>query len=625
MGQRLGERLVEAGLISGEAIDQALKHQLLTNHRLGDCLFELNLISEATLLRFLAGELKTRFVSADKLSKAKIPPDILDKVPVRLCEAQHVVPLAFDAERGLLSVVMAEPQNAEAIKEVRTVSGANEVFAYVALRGTLNAGIRRHYYGDASAFDTSENDSKPGLRADVAVLSRAYELGSSPGKPSAQSNTNLSPVPGGPGRLEWAAPTLTTQSFAHAMSRWARLFDARRTDGPAHSTRVARLCAATGRKLGMGPFDIQCLQIAAYVHDVGMSGEGHLTLLTLARRPGQLTHAESSLHVPLALFDPATVQRGIKLTLLQRFEAFDGSGLPTGLKGEEISMGARVLAAVEAWVDLTTHAQNVFGHTATANDAHTYLAEEAGTLFDPTVLDALKQVTAAESITRAIAGDGRLVLVCEPDEATRTDLLDALGPLKVDTYCVPKLENVFDAVLENQVDLICLGLRLGVSEIAAAVHWTRGRPERAALPVVVLGQPTETKASGRLTQVGVSAFLKVPVERAETETTITGLLADALEHGAPPRPVEGGLQETSLRNLASLVGQYKKTGRLSLFHGTHSGSLHFEQGRIVHAVSDELLGRPALEAMLSLNDAEFIYEPDALLAEAPTLNVDPTA
>ena len=38
----------------------------------------------AALLRFLAAELQTRFVSAEKLSKARIPPEVLDKVPVRM-------------------------------------------------------------------------------------------------------------------------------------------------------------------------------------------------------------------------------------------------------------------------------------------------------------------------------------------------------------------------------------------------------------------------------------------------------------------------------------------------------------------------------------------------------------
>ena len=64
MAKRLGEKLIEAGLASGEAIESALSHQKITNHRLGDCLVELGLVQEAAMLRFLATEFKTRFVSA---------------------------------------------------------------------------------------------------------------------------------------------------------------------------------------------------------------------------------------------------------------------------------------------------------------------------------------------------------------------------------------------------------------------------------------------------------------------------------------------------------------------------------------------------------------------------------
>ena len=609
--------MVEAGLISSEAIDKALKHQALTQHRLGDCLFELDLISEAALLRFLAGELKTRFVSAEKLAKAKIPSDILDKVPVRLCEGQHVLPLAFDAERGLLSVVMADPLNSEAIREVRTVSGANEVFAYVALRSTLVAGIRRNYYGDTAAFD----ESKP-PRDEVVLLSRAYEAGTSPGRAAAQSSGTLPAVPSG--KWERFPSVVSSHAFTHMMAKWARLFDAVKPNGPAHSTRVARLCAATARKLGVGPLDVQAIRVAAYVHDVAQPADHHFTLQSLARRPAERTVAQSALHLPLQLFDAATVARATRLTLLHRYEAFDGSGLPAGLKGEAIYWGARILSAVDAWVDLTTRAHNVFGQTVNASDAHGYLGEEAGTLFDPAVLDALKHVTSHEALARAIAGDGRCVVICTRDDATRTDLLDALAPLHVEPYCVATLEDAADAVLEREADVLCLGLKFGVSEMSALVHWLRKRPERAALPVVVLGEPSDPKASSRLHHVGASAFLKLPIDRAEAETTLTGLLADDAEHGAPPHPIESGLHETPLRTLASWVGRDKKTGRLTLMHGSHHGVLHFEQGRIVHAVSDGLWGQPALEALLSVHDAELTFEPDALLMTPPTLNVDPT-
>lgn len=625
MAPRLGERLVQAGLVTGDAIEKALKHQALTQLRLGDCLFELKLISEPALLRFLAKELKTRFVSAEKLAKATIPPSVLEKVPVALCEAQSVLPIAYDPERGLLSVLMAEPQNVDALKEIRTVSGVDEVFAYIALRSTLAAGIQRFYRGDKEAFSAIGKKEAP-ARADISALSHVYELGAAPDKPGAQVATGLSPVAGGPGKLDWPRATLSTHDFTHAISRWARLFDARRLDGPAHSTRVARLCAAIAKRLGMTPLDIQNMQLAAYSHDLTSAGEAqHCTLLSLVKRPAQRIHAQGALGAPMMLFEKSTLPRTVKLVLQQRFEAFNGSGLPHGLREDGISLGARILSAVDAWVDLTTHPENVFDRIVSGTEAHTLLGEHAGKLFDPVVLDALKHVTASEVLNRALLVDGRGIMICEPDDATRTDLLAALAPLNVDTYCVSKLESVFDGVLEHQGDLICLGLRQGIGEIAAAVHWVRGRPERAALPVVVVGQPQDPKAVSRLNRSGVNAFLKVPIDAAEVATTLGRLLTDYFGHGGAPRNVEGGLHQASLTDVAKLLGREKKTGKVSLFHGLFTGAVHFEQGRIVHARHHESSGQEALELMLALEDAEFVYEPDALLDASPTLNIDPTA
>ena len=60
MSKKLGERLIAAGLVSRDAVEQGLEQQRLTGHRLGDSLVEMGLLAEATLLRFLASEFKTR-------------------------------------------------------------------------------------------------------------------------------------------------------------------------------------------------------------------------------------------------------------------------------------------------------------------------------------------------------------------------------------------------------------------------------------------------------------------------------------------------------------------------------------------------------------------------------------
>jgi Type II secretion system (T2SS), protein E, N-terminal domain len=139
MAKKIGEKLIEAGLVSAEAVEQALSHQKITSHRLGDCLVELGLMQESALLRFLAAEFKTRFVSAEKLSQAKISPEVLDKVPVRMAEKQDFIPIAYDPERKVLSIVMAEPQNEALVKEIAIVTGMEEVFPYVGIRSAIQA------------------------------------------------------------------------------------------------------------------------------------------------------------------------------------------------------------------------------------------------------------------------------------------------------------------------------------------------------------------------------------------------------------------------------------------------------------------------------------------------------
>src|SRR5688500_15482849 len=164
MAKRLGELLVEAGLVSVEAVDSALQQQKITGHRLGDCLLELGLIQEVALLRFLAAEFKTRFVSAEKLAKAKIPPEVLDNVPVRMCEAQCFLPLALDSERKILSTMLAEPQSTGLVRAVTLVTAMDEVFACVGVRSAISAAIKKHYYGDHTAFAALEQGGAQALR-----------------------------------------------------------------------------------------------------------------------------------------------------------------------------------------------------------------------------------------------------------------------------------------------------------------------------------------------------------------------------------------------------------------------------------------------------------------------------
>lgn len=156
MARKLGEQLVSEGVLKPDTLARALERQKATGQKLGECLVRLG-VDETPVLRLLAQEFKTRFVSTAKLAQAKIDPSLLEKVPVRLAEGFDFVPLRLD-DAGVLYVAIAEPQRQRAIEEIARTAGVKQVLPFVAVRRSIRAAIRKHYYADAQAFEHMPDD-----------------------------------------------------------------------------------------------------------------------------------------------------------------------------------------------------------------------------------------------------------------------------------------------------------------------------------------------------------------------------------------------------------------------------------------------------------------------------------
>jgi type IV pilus assembly protein PilB len=168
MARKLGEQLISEGVLTPAMLARALERQKATGQKLGECLVRLGL-DETPVLRVLAQELKTRFVSTAKLAQAKIEPWLIEKVPVRLAEGFDFMPLRLD-ESGVLYVAIAEPQRQRAIEEITRTVGVNRVLPFVAVRRSIRAAIRKHYYADAQAFEQmSDDDACPHCGAPVSA------------------------------------------------------------------------------------------------------------------------------------------------------------------------------------------------------------------------------------------------------------------------------------------------------------------------------------------------------------------------------------------------------------------------------------------------------------------------
>ena len=630
MSPKLGDRLVAAGLVSREAVQQALEQQRLTGHRLGDSLVEMGLLGEAALLRFLASELKTRYVSAEKLARAQIPSELLDRVPVRLAEAHHFLPLAVDDERRILSIVAAEPQNEKLLRDVASIADVDEVYAYIALRSVVRAGIQKHYYADNTAFAALAPGPRAS-RADLAGIAAAYEqAGSSkhvsPPVPlrlrgeSSQARTpparSSRPTTGESG-LVASRGAVGESDYLETLRVLVDQLERGRGELRGHSAQLARQASLVALRLGLPGREVTCVALAAFLHDLG-KGPVHLTLAGTARNPELKAEAKKVALAPVHMFESVHLPAQVGAALAQLYEAWDGSGTPQGAHGEDIAIGARIIAAVDSWLELTRNSGNAFGRLYTREQALSFLAEQAGKLFDPRVVEMLELLHSGELLRRRLETDGRQVLVAEPDAARRDAVVHALGRKGLVVHATSTLEGAMEGAVASDVWLFSAAL--GAAELAEAAVQLRSDPRLAGVPLLVTGTVDES-GSERLLQSGVTALLGAS-EPPELAARVVDTLRERIANGAPARVIQGTADELPPRDVLRILGSGRKSGRLALRSESSEGLLQFERGRVVWAGAGQVRGEEALTQILRARATEFVYDPDALLMELPHLDTD---
>jgi diguanylate cyclase (GGDEF)-like protein/putative nucleotidyltransferase with HDIG domain len=187
----------------------------------------------------------------------------------------------------------------------------------------------------------------------------------------------------------------------------ARAVDAKDATTQRHSERVAELAGLIAEVLGWPASRVELLREAGLVHDVGKIGVPDAIL----RKPGWLTDEEYELikgHAALSAQMVSEVLSAEQVAWVRgHHERWDGRGYPDALAGEEIPLGARVLAAADAWDAMT--ASRPYREALSAREALAELERGVSTQWCPAVAGALMAmlevdlVPASEARERALA------------------------------------------------------------------------------------------------------------------------------------------------------------------------------------------------------------------------------
>lgn len=114
--KKLGEILVEAGLITQEQLEGALKRQTETRRLLGPILIEMGLVTDQDIMRALADQLSIPSVD---LSKGEVPAEVATLLPEEFCRQHHVVPILLEGDT--VTVAVGDPTNVFAMDLTRGV------------------------------------------------------------------------------------------------------------------------------------------------------------------------------------------------------------------------------------------------------------------------------------------------------------------------------------------------------------------------------------------------------------------------------------------------------------------------------------------------------------------------
>jgi len=619
-------------------------HAHRTQSTAEEAILQLGLMSEGELLKYIAGLYRTRFVGSDRLAKAGVDPQLLQKVPRKLAKRLTAFPILYDNRSRTLSVVAADVTDDDVRQQMQFATGARDVKVYVAREAAIRAAIAKHYDQDGRPFEmllsgassrqvrtSRESDPVPGWgqvfeEKDGLLIRRAraqsieMEQPANDQSPEPESEEpppqTQSSVTAGQTLIEQlSAPaqvddlTVDPEVYLETLSVLITLIEQLNQDRGGHSMRVVRICQKVGERIRLTKPQVQGILIAAYLHDVGVAADSHVTPFDVALDETKREVARRIYTAPTRLLESVALPKTAVDALRHRYERFDGKGFPERLSGKEIPLGARVLSVVESYIDLTQTKANAFGRRVPADEACEALEPHKGTTFDPAVVDWLRHIVLDDGVKSQILSARHRVLIVDPDpEETAVLEVQFAGQ----GYEVT-IERSVDAALRcldaEKYDLVVSEVHLSDGEGFDLLRRMR-ESSHAQVPLMFVTSERAQTSVNRGLELGAADYVVKPASAAVVVAKASRVIADSRTKKPGGRGVSGSLQEMALPDVIQILGNGRKSGLLKVRSGTLQGVLMFQDGSIHDARFGDLGGAEAVYGILRLMEGDFELEPD---------------
>ena len=146
--KRLGDILVDAGLITSEQLQEALSKQKTMGKRLGKVLVETGFATEDSIANTLASQMNIPFLN---LNEFVVTPEILTTIPEGIVRTHSLLPVKLNG--NMLQIAMSDPLDVFIIDEINFQTGY-EIDVAISSESQVEAAIR-HYYGSGDGLQAA--------------------------------------------------------------------------------------------------------------------------------------------------------------------------------------------------------------------------------------------------------------------------------------------------------------------------------------------------------------------------------------------------------------------------------------------------------------------------------------
>jgi HD-GYP domain-containing protein (c-di-GMP phosphodiesterase class II) len=182
------------------------------------------------------------------------------------------------------------------------------------------------------------------------------------------------------------------QTFlAETIESLQSLLAARKREAEDSHKNVVHWSVQTARRLRLSEKEVRVIQYVSSVHDVGMTCVSEDILKkTLELSASEVEEIRKHPQRGAAILRPLEFVELVSQSILFHHERPDGRGYPMGLRGEQIPIGSRILAVLDAYAAMTS--DRPFRQRLSPAEAVDELVRHSGTQFDPRVVSAFIEV-----------------------------------------------------------------------------------------------------------------------------------------------------------------------------------------------------------------------------------------